>query len=129
MLEKTDLFGQVQFSSCLNVIFGIGLGFIKTSNGGFSNTRDYQESNSYLSRDYDYREYGSHQQHEYYERSGHSGHPVYMSQVHPYMQSVSNPYQGPLYQYLHHQQQPSMYHHNYMYPNQEHATHSQQKRY
>ena len=60
MLQKTDLFGQVQFSSCLNVIFGIGLGFIKTNNGLFSNTRDYQESNSYLSRDYDYREYNSH---------------------------------------------------------------------
>ena len=60
MLEKTDLFGSVQFSSCLNVIFGIGLGFIKTNAGGFSNTRDYQESNSYLSRDYDYRDYNSH---------------------------------------------------------------------
>jgi len=125
MMDKTDLFGQVQFSSCLNVIFGIGLGFIKTSSGGFSNTRDYQESNSYLARDYDYRDYNSH---EYYERNNHShtNHPVYMSQLHPYMQSVPN-YQGPLYQYLHHQQQPPMYH-NYMY-NQEHGGHSQQKRY
>ena len=139
MLEKTDLFGQVQFSSCLNVIFGIGLGFIKTNVGGFSNTRDYQESNSYLARDYNYSEY-SNNQHEYYERNtqqqqGQQGqgqnHPVYMSQLHPYMQSVPNAYQGPLYQYLHHQQQPPLYQ-NYMYQNQEHPNNpnqQQQKRY
>lgn len=48
MLEKNELFGSVQFSSCLNIIFGIGLGFIKTSNSGFSNPRDYQDTNSYL---------------------------------------------------------------------------------
>lgn len=64
MLEKTELFGSVQFSSCLNIIFGIGLGFIKTSNSGFSNPREYQENN-YMSREYDYaRDY--HQQQDYY---------------------------------------------------------------
>ena len=120
MLEKTDIFGQIQFSSCLNIIFGIGLGFIKTGTGGFSNPRDYQDNKSYVGRDYDYQNY----QHEFYEQAP-GGHSVYMSQLHPYMQT---PYQGPLYQYLQHQQHPNMYH-NYIYPNQEHTAHSTQKRY
>lgn len=123
MLEKQELFNQVQFSSCLNIIFGIGLGFIKTSSNGFSNPRDYQDNNSYLSREYDYaREYS---QHDYYERSHSHGH--YMNQLHPYLQTMPNNYTGPLYQYLHHQQQPNLYH-NYMY-SQEHTQQQQQKRY
>jgi hypothetical protein len=123
MIEKHELFGSVQFSSCLNIIFGIGLGFIKTSGNGFSNPRDYQENNSYLSREYDYaRDYG---QHDYYERGHSHGHGVYMNQLHPYLQTMPSNYTGPLYQYLHHQQQPTLYH-NYMY-SQEHT--QQQKRY
>lgn len=51
-----------------------------------------------------------------------------MSQLHPYMQSLTPNYQGPLYQYLHHQQQPSIYH-SYMYTSQDHNAHSQQKRF
>ncbi len=31
MLEQIDLFGQRQFSACLNVIFGIGIGYMKNS--------------------------------------------------------------------------------------------------
>jgi hypothetical protein len=119
----------VQFSSCLNIIFGIGLGFIKTSSNGFSNPRDYQENNSYLSREYDYsREY----QHDYYEGSHPHGQHVYMNQLHPYLQTMPNNYSGPLYQYLHHQQQPALYH-NYMYsqerPPQQQQQQQQQKRY
>lgn len=122
MLEKTELFGQVQFSSCLNIIFGIGLGYIKTSSGSFGNTRDYQDNNSYVSRDYDYRDYQH--GHEYYDR----GHGVFVNHMHPYMQSMGNSYQqGPLYQYLHHQ--PPTIYHNYMYHNQEHSANSQSKRY
>jgi hypothetical protein len=128
MLEKSELFGSVQFSSCLNIIFGIGLGFIKTSGNGFSNPRDYQDTNSYLSREYDYsREYP---QHEYYDSHGHSH--VYMNQLHPYMQTMPSNYSGPLYQYLHHQQQPALYH-GYMYSQEQQRApqqqQQQQKRY
>ena len=129
MLEKNDLFGQIQFSTCLNIIFGIGLGFIKTNANGYSNPRDYQENNSYLARDFDYRDYHA-ASHEYYDNRTHHSH--YMNQMHPYMNQMNQmngTYQGPLYQYLHHQQQPTLYH-SYMYPPHEHqGSHSQQKRY
>ena len=109
----------MQFSSCLNIIFGIGLGFIKSSGSGYNFNND---NNNYMMRQqYDYpRDYHEHQG--YYNRDGHN---VYMTQLHGYMQqNMSSSYNGPLYQYLHHQQQPNMYH-NYMYS----QDHQQQKRY
>ena len=127
MLEKSELFGQIQFSTCLNIIFGIGLGFIKTNANGYSNPRDYQDTNSYLPRDFDYRDYHP-ANHEYYDRN-HQTH--YINHMHPYMNQMNQmnqSYQGPLYQYLHHQQQPTLYH-NYMYPHDQQGSHSQQKRY
>lgn len=62
-----------------------------------------------------------------------------MSQLHPYMQTMPSSYSGPLYQYLHHQQQPALYH-NYIYSQEQTHTqhpqhqqhpqqHPQQKRY
>jgi hypothetical protein len=57
---------------------------------------------------------------------------MYINQLHPYMHQNMSAYNGQLYQYLHHQQQPTLYH-NYMY-SQEHThghaqQNSQQKRY
>jgi len=39
MLEQPDLFGHRQFQNCVNVIFGIGIGYMKNSIGNYPSQR------------------------------------------------------------------------------------------
>eukprot|EP00919_Chromeraceae_sp_WS-2016_P080906 GHVR01191212.1.p1 GENE.GHVR01191212.1~~GHVR01191212.1.p1 ORF type:complete len:113 (-),score=4.16 GHVR01191212.1:28-366(-) len=106
MIEQTEYFGPRQFEQCLNVIFGIGVGFIKNSVG--NHPHNYQDVNSYNSRgEYDYS---------YYENQRNQ---TYMNQINSY-----NYGSGPLYQYL--QQQPNGY---ILYPEQQQQQQHQSRRY
>ena len=44
MLDQTEIFNSHHFSSSLNVIFGIGQGYLKNNLNGYQQSRDYDTS-------------------------------------------------------------------------------------
>lgn len=96
MLDQNEIFGQRQFQNCVNVIFGIGIGYMKNMIGNYQQ-REYMEN--YVDR----TEYG------YYDTRN----PMY--HLHQYNMGANNyTGTGPLYNYL---QGQSQYH--MMYPQQQ----------
>ncbi len=97
MLDQNEIFGQRQFQNCVNVIFGIGIGYMKNMIGNYQQ-REYMD-NSYVERN----DYGG-----YYD----SRNPMYHMH-HQYGLGGNYSGTGPLYNYL---QGQSQYH--MMYPQQ-----------
>lgn len=95
MLDQNEIFGQRQFQNCVNVIFGIGIGYMKNMIGNY-------QQREYLENSYDRNDYG------YYDNRN----PMYHMH-HQYGLGGNYPGTGPLYNYL---QGQSQYH--MMYPQQ-----------
>lgn len=107
MREKEDIFSPIQFSNSLNVIFGIGIGFLKNNLNGYQRGEEYTYGEYYGDqRFYDTRQ-NNWNQNMYHHSYGANG-----------------PQGGPLYSYLHQQQTHG--HHGYvMYHDQQHNRHYQ----
>lgn len=88
MREQNELFTSAHFDNSLNIIFGIGLGYLKNSLNGYQQ-RDYE---NYISTDY------------YDERAYYPDNRMYMNQGSPYIygNGGGGHGHGALYQYLHH---------------------------
>lgn len=118
MKEQTDTFDPIRFKSYLNVIFGIGAGFLKNSLSQYRQSSE--EESSYLSRNY----YSD-------ERNVYYGDNRFMFMNHQYpptsygMGYGNNGNQGPLYSYMSQQSGNYMM---YQQPEQQHQSHSQHSR-
>jgi hypothetical protein len=89
MLEQTEIFLEHHFTSSLNVIFGIGQGYLKNNLNGYQQPRDYE--NSFIHHDYYYH---PDRQHFMNQMPSHMGYQMYGP--------TGGHGQTPLYTYLNH---------------------------